>query len=672
MLDNFVRGRRENLAWATANGNVEIVEGDIRDRGARARADARASTSSSTRRRSASPSAPRSRGWRSRCWSTAPSTSSRPPREAGVRKVVAASSASVYGLAEEFPTDESHHPYDNDTLYGAAKVVQRGPAAQLPRDVRASTTSRCATSTSTARGWTSTASTPRCSSAGWSASTAGEPPLIFGDGRRRWTSSTSATSPAPTCWPPSPTLTDEVFNIASGVETSLLELAEALLQVMGSDLVGRARAARARSTASPAGWPTPSAARERLGFEAEVGLERGPHAPGRVVARRARRRRRARAAGEGRPDGGPVRAPVAAAARRAPPSPRRSPPAGSPRARGSPSSRPPSPSASARPTRWRRPTARPRCTSRSTCSGVGPGDEVVVPSLSFIATANAVWQCGATPVFADVDPLHLQPRPGVGRARDHRAHEGDHARAPGRPAGRHGRRSSRSPSATGSTLVEDAACAIGAHATRAGRSARSGPLACFSLHPRKVITTGEGGMIAVHDPARRRAPAHAAPARDGPVGPRAPRREGRRLRGLPRARLELPHDRHAGGARAAPARGARRDPRPSARARPTATATALERIPHLERSLRARVRVAHLAVLLRARWRPARPIGRTELMRRLLHDGIATRRGVMAIHQEPSYAEPLRVPLPHTEAAAARRRSCCRCSRASPTSSRTT
>ena len=56
---------------------------------------------------------------------------------AGVGKVVAASSASVYGLAEQFPTTERHHPHNNDTFYGAAKVVQRGHAAQLPRDVRA-------------------------------------------------------------------------------------------------------------------------------------------------------------------------------------------------------------------------------------------------------------------------------------------------------------------------------------------------------------------------------------------------------------------------------------------------------------------------------------------------------------------------------------------------------
>ena len=64
----------------------------------------------------------------------------------------------------------------------------------------------------------------------------GEPPLILGDGARRWTSSTSTTSRAPTCWRPTSDVTDEVFNVASGTETSLAELARALLDVMGADL----------------------------------------------------------------------------------------------------------------------------------------------------------------------------------------------------------------------------------------------------------------------------------------------------------------------------------------------------------------------------------------------------------------------------------------------------
>ena len=126
ILDNFVRGRRDNLAWARGERARHGRRGrHLRPR-ARARARARASTSSSTRRRCASPSAPRSRGSRSRCSSTARSTSSRRPSTRGVRKLVAASSASVYGLAEAFPTAEDHHPYDNDTLYGAAKTFNEG------------------------------------------------------------------------------------------------------------------------------------------------------------------------------------------------------------------------------------------------------------------------------------------------------------------------------------------------------------------------------------------------------------------------------------------------------------------------------------------------------------------------------------------------------------------
>ena len=81
-------------------------------------------------------------------------------RRASVRKVVAASSASVYGLAEEFPTTEQHHPYDNRTLYGAAKVFNEGLLRSF-NDMYGLTTSRCATSTSTARAWTCTARTPK-------------------------------------------------------------------------------------------------------------------------------------------------------------------------------------------------------------------------------------------------------------------------------------------------------------------------------------------------------------------------------------------------------------------------------------------------------------------------------------------------------------------------------
>ena len=198
-------------------------------------------------------------------------------------------------------------------------------------------------------------------------------------------------------------------------------------------------------------------------------------------------------------------------------------------------------------------------------------------------------------------PAHVQPRPGLGRARDHPAHEGDHAGAPARPAGRHGRAARRSPSATASRSSRTPR-ARSARATRGGRSASLGPLACFSLHPRKVITTGEGGMITVQDPAVAERLRQPAPARDGRLGPGPPRREGRRHRVLSRARLELPHDRHAGGARPLPARAARRDPRRARRGSPQRYTDAIERdrrasTPPYEPGLRR----AHLAVVRGAR-----------------------------------------------------------------------
>ena len=125
VLDNFVRGRRENLAWAVANGPVRIVEGDIRDRALLAelmrgidvvfhQAAIRITQCAEEPRLALE------------VLVDGTFNVLEAAADEGVRKVVAASSASVYGLAEEFPTDERHHPYANDTLYGAAKTFNEG------------------------------------------------------------------------------------------------------------------------------------------------------------------------------------------------------------------------------------------------------------------------------------------------------------------------------------------------------------------------------------------------------------------------------------------------------------------------------------------------------------------------------------------------------------------
>ncbi|GIJ79395.1 aminotransferase DegT [Micromonospora phaseoli] len=130
---------------------------------------------------------------------------------------------------------------------------------------------------------------------------------------------------------------------------------------------------------------------------------------------------------------------------------------------------------------------------------VGPGDEVIVPSFSFIATANAVRYVGATPVFADVDlgtgNLTVDTVDAVRTPRT-RAVIGVHqggvpfdVAALREAAGR-----------WGVALVEDAACAAGS--TAYGRPAGAGAaLAAWSFHPRKLLTTGEGGMVTTDDPA---------------------------------------------------------------------------------------------------------------------------------------------------------------------------
>jgi dTDP-4-amino-4,6-dideoxygalactose transaminase len=280
-------------------------------------------------------------------------------------------------------------------------------------------------------------------------------------------------------------------------------------------------------------------------------------------------------------------------------------------------------------------------------SGVGPGDEVIVPSLSFIATANVVWQCGGTPVFADIDPRTYNLDPAAAeRAITQRTKIIMPVHQVGLPADMDAFLDLADRYGVG--IVEDAACAIGA--SYKGRPIGSlGPLSCFSLHPRKVITTGEGGMIAVHDPEvaerLRRLRAHAMDvsdlarhrARDVVIESYPERGFNVRMTDMQAAlglcQLEILDDILAKRRRLAD--------------RYTAALALLPGLeppydpPYAERTWQSYcVRVTERS-----------PIGRTELMRRLLADGVPTRRGVMAIHHERPYADAAGC-LEHTDAAA--------------------
>lgn len=130
--------------------------------------------------------------------------------------------------------------------------------------------------------------------------------------------------------------------------------------------------------------------------------------------------------------------------------------------------------------------------------GVAAGDEVIIPSMSFIATANAVRYVGATPIFAEVDPLtyNLDPADTMRRISP-RTKAILVVHQMGLPADIDafiaiGRRS-------GVKILEDAACALGSRYKDRPIGAHT-ELTCFSFHPRKVICTGDGGMITTNNP----------------------------------------------------------------------------------------------------------------------------------------------------------------------------
>jgi dTDP-4-amino-4,6-dideoxygalactose transaminase len=136
-------------------------------------------------------------------------------------------------------------------------------------------------------------------------------------------------------------------------------------------------------------------------------------------------------------------------------------------------------------------------------AGVGPGDEVITVSHSFIATANAIRACGAIPVFLDIDPVsfNLDPRLLAG-AVSPRTKAILAVHQIGLPCDLRAIVEFARP--RGIPVVEDAACAIGGEISWAGQWERigrpHGDVACFSFHPRKLVTTGDGGMITTANP----------------------------------------------------------------------------------------------------------------------------------------------------------------------------
>jgi UDP-glucose 4-epimerase len=272
VLDNFVRGRRDNLAWAIENGPVRLVEGDIRDRELVAELTRGIDVvfHQAALRITQCAAEPR---LALEVMVDGTYNVIEAALAEKVRKVVAASSASIYGLAEQFPTEESHHPYANDTLYGAAKTFNEGLLRSFNSmqgldyvalryfNVYGPRMDIHGVYTEVLVRWME-----RIES--------GVPPLILGDGSQTMDFVYIGDVARSNVLAASADVSDEVFNVASGSETSLLELAQMLIDVMGAEVEVEHGPERSVNKV-PRRLADISAARERLGFEAEVDLEEG-------------------------------------------------------------------------------------------------------------------------------------------------------------------------------------------------------------------------------------------------------------------------------------------------------------------------------------------------------------------------------------------------------------
>jgi len=271
VLDSFIRGKREHLDWARAHGQVEIIEGDIRDKEAVKRAMAGC----------------RLVNFQAAAWLRACQENPRLSLEvniggtfnvleacveSGVSKIVAASSSSVYGEGLYLPTDEKH-PYNNDLFYGASKVCNeqhyrcfakkyglkfvafrylnvygpRQPFQAAYMDVVMHFLNRI---------------------------DEGQPPRIDGDGSATLDLVHAADVARANVLALKSDLSGEFLNVCSGRETSVKELAQVLLELTGHTDIEPIYVPRDGALVTRR-WGDPTRARELLGFEPGIGLREG-------------------------------------------------------------------------------------------------------------------------------------------------------------------------------------------------------------------------------------------------------------------------------------------------------------------------------------------------------------------------------------------------------------
>ena len=272
VLDNLSRGTHANLDTALKDRRVRLVEGDIRDQKLveRLAAEVDAIVHMAAIRITACAAEPRE-AFEVMCAGTYNVVEA--AQKARVQKVVAASTASIYGLADRFPTAEDHHPYNNRTWYGASKIMLEGllrsfndmhslPYVALryfnvygPRmDIHGKYTEVLIR-------WMERID-------------AGQPPLILGDGTQTMDFIYVEDIARANVLALASEVSDEVFNVASGTETSLNDLAAALGRVMGRPLAPEYGPER-KVNSVPRRLASTEKAERLLGFRAQVSLEEG-------------------------------------------------------------------------------------------------------------------------------------------------------------------------------------------------------------------------------------------------------------------------------------------------------------------------------------------------------------------------------------------------------------